>query len=133
MKIIKLSFLLKLFLICIILDIIIPFKFRKNLIMKKQILNLSENSNPKFLQISASNPDQAAGGSGGGDNGEFLRRNQPQEHIIIPLINSLEAEYNPVFTDIRKYRRKVNKKDRGIEYKKKLNNFLNIQLQSLLY
>ena len=52
--------------------------------------------NPKFNFIQLKNPDQVAGDSVGGDNGEFLRRNQPQEHIIIPLINSLEAEYNSI-------------------------------------
>ena len=80
---------------------------------------------PYFLQVTTENPDQPAGGSAGGDNGEFMRRNQPQEHIIIPLINSLEAEYNPLFSDIRKYRKKVTKKDKGIEYRKKINNLLN--------
>jgi hypothetical protein len=131
MKIIKLSFLVRLFLFSIIIHNIILLK-TGNLNKKRIRKNTPQNLYPKFLQISASNPDQAAGGAGGGDSGEFLRRNQPQEHIIIPLINSLEAEYNPLFSDIRKYRRKVNKIDKGIEYKKKLNFLLNSQLLSLL-
>jgi hypothetical protein len=60
------------------------------------------------------NPDQVAADSGGGDNGEFLRRNQPQEHLIIPLINNLEAEYSPLFSDIKKFRKKAVEKDKGI-------------------
>ena len=30
------------------------------------------------------NPDEVLADSNGGDNGEFVRRNQPQEHVIIP-------------------------------------------------
>lgn len=52
------------------------------------------------------NPDEVLADSNGGDNGEFVRRNQPQEHVIIPLINNLEAEYSPII-DIRKYREEM--------------------------
>lgn len=59
-----------------------------------------------FVKIRSRNPDEVLADSNGGDNGEFVRRNQPQEHLIIPLINSLEAEYAPNI-DIRKYREEM--------------------------
>ena len=84
----------------------------------------------RFSQVVTKNPDQVAGGSGGGDNGEFLRRNQPQEHIIVPLINSLEAEY--VFApDIRKYRKSLTKTDKGIEFRLKINKEMNQQFYKI--
>ncbi len=67
-----------------------------------------------FLQ--ASNPDQVLQSSGG-DSGEFKRRNEPQEHIIIPLIDTKEASYNPwVAVDIRNYRKMKIMPDRDIDF-----------------
>jgi len=84
------------------------------------------------LKFKAKNPGDGASESGGGDNGEFLRRNQPQEHIIIPLINSLEVEY-PMISNIKDYRRERLMKDKNLDYKQKrikemqkeLNNLIN--------
>jgi hypothetical protein len=79
------------------------------------------------------NPDQVAGDSVGGDSGEFLRRNQPQEHIIIPLINILEAEYNPWFApNIKKYRKELVKPDKGLKFMKKLNEELNKEVNKIV-
>jgi hypothetical protein len=62
------------------------------------------------------NPDQSLS-SGGGSSGEIVRRNQPQEHIIIPLINTQEADYNPfVAPDIREFRRKMLHKDSDLDF-----------------
>ncbi len=67
-----------------------------------------------FLQTK--NPDQALQ-AGGGDSGDFKRRDEPQEHIIIPLINTKEADYNPwVAPDIRKYRKEALKPDKDLEF-----------------
>jgi hypothetical protein len=50
-----------------------------------------------------------------GDNLE--RNNQPPEHIIIPLMNTQEADYNPyVAQDIREYRRKRLQPDKDIDF-----------------
>lgn len=92
-------------------------------------INVQKNF-PKFLQIK--NPDQPAGDANGGDSGEFLRRNQPQEHIFIPLINTLEAEYNPLFKDIRKFRKKQLEPDKGLKFKKKINEQLNSEVKKLI-
>jgi hypothetical protein len=81
--------------------------------------------------VGVANPDQVASDSGGGDNGEFLRRNQPQEHIIIPLINSLEAEYT-FAPDIKKYRKKLNEPNKGIKFIIKRNEDLNKKVENLL-
>ena len=78
------------------------------------------------------NPDQPGAASMGGDNGEFLRRNQPQEHIIVPLINILEAEYNPLFMDIKKFRKKELETDKGIEYRMKEDKELDARMKNLL-
>jgi hypothetical protein len=85
-----------------------------------------------FRFANIKNPDQVAADSGGGDNGEFLRRNQPQEHLIIPLINNLEAEYNPVFSDIKKFRKKSVKKDKGIVFRIKEDKELTEKINKLL-
>jgi hypothetical protein len=90
-----------------------------NLVIIKQNINNDIDNNinpilPKFLQVK--NPDQPSGDSNGGDSGEFLRRDQPAEHILIPLINELEAEY--IFIpDIRTYR---NKEERQYAHTEKL-------------
>lgn len=64
--------------------------------------------------------------------GEFLRLNQPQEHIIIPLINSFEVEYNPfVAPSIKKYRKdlvKYLKKDKDLKFKMKQDEELNAEV-----
>ena len=63
-------------------------------------------NNVLTVKIKSKNPDEVLADSNGGDSGEFVRRNQPQEHLIIPLINSSEAEYIPNI-DIRKYRQDI--------------------------
>jgi len=64
--------------------------------------------------------------------GEYLRLNQPQEHIIIPLINSFEVEYNPfVAPKIKKYRKdlvKFLKADKDLKFKMKQNDELNAKV-----
>jgi hypothetical protein len=87
---------------------------------------------PKFIQIQTNfrNPDQVAADSGGGDSGEFLRRNQPQEHIFIPLIDTLEAEY--LIPEIRKYRKIVTKPDKGIKLKLKIDEELNKEVNKII-
>ena len=90
---------------------------------------------PKFTQkveavSNLKNPNEPAADSNGGDSGEFLRRNQPQEHILIPLINSVEAEY-VLIPDIRKYRKTVTT-DRSVEIRKKRNKDLNDEVTNLL-
>lgn len=62
------------------------------------------------IKLRGKNPDETLADINGGNNGEFLRRNQPQEHIIIPLINSLEAEYTPL-ADIRKSTEEILKEE----------------------
>jgi hypothetical protein len=48
---------------------------------------------------------------------DYTRRIEPQEHIIIPLIDKKEASYNPwVAPDIRKYRKKRMLPDKDIEF-----------------
>lgn len=89
------------------------------------------NLNFSFMQ--SGNPDQVAGSSTGGDNGEFLRRNQPQEHLFIPLINSLEVEYNPyVAPDIREYRHKESKDERESKLRTKMDQYYEKQTQAIL-
>ena len=61
-----------------------------------------------ILTVKLKNPDEVLADSNGGNNGEFMRRNQPQEHVIIPLINSLEAEYTPNI-DIKEFRKNLEK------------------------
>ena len=63
-------------------------------------------NNVLTVKIKSKNPDEVLADSNGGDSGEFVRRNQPQEHLIIPLINYSEAEYIPNI-DIRKYRQDI--------------------------
>jgi hypothetical protein len=99
-------------------------------------LSFNKKQFPKFTQkvevvSNFKNPNEPAADSNGGDSGEFLRRNQPQEHILIPLINSLEAEY-VLIPDIRKYRRTITSTDRGVEYRKKMNKDLNNEVKNLL-
>lgn len=72
-------------------------------------------------KVLLSNPDQPSADSGGGDGGEFLRRHQPQEHLIIPLINKVTGDYNPFFNlDIKKYRKEYTKLDKNIKFLAKL-------------
>ena len=79
----------------------------------KTILTLNQEV---FEFLQTNNPDQALQ-SGGGDSGDFKRRDEPQEHIIIPLINTKEADYNPwVAPDIRKFRKEAMKPDKDIEF-----------------
>jgi hypothetical protein len=87
---------------------------------------------PKFLQFSSKNPDQVAGDTVGGDNGEFLRRNQPTEHLFVPLINNLQAEYNPMFNDIRKYRKEQVREDKGIKFQLKVGEEIDQKLKGML-
>lgn len=69
------------------------------------------------ISIKNLNPDQPSASSGGGDSGEFIRRHQPQEHLFIPLINSVTGDYNPYFqTDIKKYRKEKTKLDKNIKF-----------------
>jgi hypothetical protein len=52
---------------------------------------------------------------------DLTRNNQPQEHIIIPLINTQEADYNPfVAPDIREYRKASLQPDKDIEFQVKM-------------
>ena len=71
--------------------------------IKNKFLDTANGNNPKFLQTE--NPDHAAGSGGGGNNGEFERRDQVTEHILIPLLNTFEVEY-PFAPDIKKFRKK---------------------------
>ena len=41
------------------------------------------------------NPDEVMADSNSANNGEFIRRNQPPEHIIIPLITIQNVSYFP--------------------------------------
>jgi hypothetical protein len=41
------------------------------------------------------NPDEVMADSNSANNGEFIRRNQPPEHIIIPLISNQNVSYFP--------------------------------------
>ena len=110
-------------------DFIIDNQNRKNNKEIKKLYRL--DSKFKFIQLD--NPDQVAGDSVGGDNGEFLRRNQPQEHIIIPLINTLEAEYNSIFApDIKNFRKEAVKPDKGVKFKVNISKELDGQVQKLL-
>ncbi len=86
--------------------------------------------NQNFLQLK--NPDQPAGGSGGGNSGEFNRRDQVQEHVIIPLINTLEAEY--IFApNIKEYRQNfVAQSQAGMNRLNKINTRLNTQFSNIL-
>jgi hypothetical protein len=69
-----------------------------------------------LLQVSC-NPDQALQAASTGSSSEYMRRNQPPEHVIIPLINTQEASYNPfVAPDIREYRRKRLQTDKDIDF-----------------
>src|SRR4051812_3638857 len=108
------------------------FDFKKLLLFIFYISICRCQEFPKFLQTQLSNPDQSAGDANGGDSGEFLRRNQPMEHIFIPFINTLEAEYNPLFMDIKKYRKKLLEPDKGLKYKKKISDQLNSEVKNLI-
>lgn len=88
------------------------------------------HSEAKF-KFKSKNPGDGASESGGGDNGEFLRRNQPQEHIIIPLINNLEVEY-PMISDIKDYRKQMLKKDKSLEIKQKRIKEMQKELSTLI-
>ncbi len=58
-----------------------------------------------------------AGGGNGQSNDDWTRRNEPQEHVIIPLIDTKEASYNPfVAPDIREYRKKKTEEDKDVEF-----------------
>lgn len=41
------------------------------------------------------NPDEVMADSNGGNSGEFIRRNQPPEHVIIPLLSNYTPIYFP--------------------------------------
>lgn len=83
-----------------------------------------------ILTVKLKNPDEVLADSNGGNNGEFIRRNQPQEHVIIPLINSLEAEYTPNI-DIKEYRKIIVKEIDEIKSRmKKIDNELNKQFKN---
>ena len=56
---------------------------------------------PKFIQVQ--NPDQPVGDAGGGNSGEFVRKDQITEHILIPLLSTFDVEF-PFAKDIREYR-----------------------------
>lgn len=73
-----------------------------------------------IFTLKVKNPEQTAGDMGGGDSGQFVRRNQPIEHIIIPLMNKLNADYSKWSApDIKKWRTKELEKDKDLEYWKK--------------
>ena len=76
------------------------------------------------LKETIKNPDENLDSNNGGNNGEFNRRTQPQEHIVIPLINTLEAEYTPNI-NIQDYTKSiVNEQDKQIKRTKKLSEFM---------
>ena len=82
---------MKLFL-CFLMNFVISF-------------NKNYGNFPKFIQIK--NPEQSAGFAGGGDSGEFTRWHQPQEHMLVPFVLDIQADYNPwVAHDIKKFRKK---------------------------
>jgi hypothetical protein len=67
--------------------------------------------------LGVKNPDQSLQAAASGGNAEFLRRNQPPEHVLIPLINTQEADYNPfVAPDIREYRKRKLQEDKDIVF-----------------
>ena len=68
------------------------------------------------IKIKIRNPDITAGSSGGGDSGEFERKHQPMEHIFVPILNTVEGDYNPYFnTNIKIYRQNKLQLDKGIK------------------
>jgi hypothetical protein len=94
------------FLLTFLLSFTSSYKLRHT----NKIKNDPISSQPKFLQIQ--NPDQPNGGSSGGQSGEFVRRDQITEHIMIPLLNTFEVEF-PFAKDIRAFRN---------DYIKRINN-----------
>ena len=93
---------MKLFL-CFLMNFVISF-------------NKNDGNFPKFIQIK--NPEQSAGFAGGGDSGEFTRWHQPQEHMLVPFVLDIQADYNPwVAPDIKKFRKQKLKVDRDLKFK----------------
>lgn len=68
------------------------------------------------------NPDIGTNSSGGGASGEFLRKHQPQEHLFVPVLNTMSGDYNPYFdTNIKEFRKKYLKIDPQLKYERLIN------------
>ncbi len=103
--------------------------------LKQSKKNLSDNhknspsKNPQFLQIQ--NPDQPSGGSTGGNSGEFVRRDQITEHIMIPLLNTFDVEF-PFAKDIREFRKDyVDKINSDVKRALGINNQMNRDIPAI--
>jgi len=86
---------------------ILTNKFKNEIKSSSISSKISHSKYPKFIQVQ--NPDQPAGGAGGGNSGEFVRRDQITEHILIPLLSTFDVEF-PFAKDIREYRQEYVKR-----------------------
>lgn len=81
------------------------------------------------LSTEAHNPDIGTNSSGGGASGEFLRKHQPQEHLFVPILNTMSGDYNPFFdTNIKDFRKKYLQLDPNLKYERTINKEKVLQL-----